>query len=205
MKRTMPTDGTPAAWPVYLIILCLALSACASRDRAEPPLLGFANGPIVRLEAERPVTVADDYRAPLQRPNVEHEYGVVPAQIANAWVRDRIALSGTGGAVKLTILDASVVLEPVPVSGGLFGLFRNEIDRRLTGTLAVQLDYVGVAGRAASARASVTVTRTIREKADADEVEAIYFDMIRVMADGFDETMTQKIRQSFQRASGGAA
>ncbi|MGF1457016.1 MAG: hypothetical protein ACFB6R_16745 [Alphaproteobacteria bacterium] len=205
MSQVVSIGHAAALRKAGILLLCLVLGACTTAERAEPPLIRFSQGPIVRLEAERPVAVVDRYRAPLQAPHVEHEYRVVPAQIANAWIRDRIALSGTGGAVKLTIFDAGVVMEALPVSRGVFGWFRNEVDRRLTGTLEVQLDFVGVAGRAASTRATVSVTRGIRENADPEDVEGIYFDMIEALARGFDEEMSRQVREAFARATGAAA
>ncbi len=188
-----------------LLVLVAALGACGGPKRAEPPRIAFEDGPLLRLEAQRPVNVVELYRAPLSRPHVEHEFAIVPAQIANAWVRDRLALSGTGGEVKVTIHDASVIEEPVPVSTGLFAWLRDDVNRRLTGKLDVQIDFIGVAGEAGSARAEVSATRSLREGDKPEKVQAIYFQMIRDLADGFDSEMARQIDRAFVRARSGAA
>ncbi len=193
--------------PAFLFVLLLVpLAACATRpDRTPVPTIAFGSGELLTLEAETPVEIVEIYRAPLSRPNVEHEYGVVPAQIARAWVRDRVKLSGNGGAVRLTIHDASVVLETLPVKTGVKGLFRDEVDRRLTGTLEVQFDFVGAGGASASTWAKVSLTRSVLESAHPNEVEAIYFDLIQEMARGFDEEMARQVRETFVTVTQGPA
>ncbi len=188
---------------VMLIVAALAVTGCTPPPRMEPPRIAFSGPALLRLEAERPVAFVEAYRAPLTRPNVEHEYAIVPAQIVQAWARDRLELSGNGGNLRITIVDASVVQEIVPKAVGVMGFFRKETDRRLNGRLEVQLDYVGVNG--GSVRAVVEMSRGIMEGTHPNEVERKYYDLMQDMAKAFDGEMTRQIQSGFGRVTRGPA
>lgn len=183
----------------------LAVAACAGPGALAPPQIAFPNEALIRLEAEEPVEIVEQYRAPLRRPHVEHEFALVPAQIVETWAQERLDLSGNGGDARLTILDASVTLEPVPVRGGGFWPFRNAVNRRLIARLDVQFDYVGAAGRGASTRAAVELSRPVHEKTKGRDLEAVYFELMTDLAKAFDERMADRIRRAFQAVQTGAA
>ncbi len=181
------------------LTMAVWLGGCAGPEIAEVPEIAFPGGPVVRLEAERPASLEDDYRPPLRAPHVEHLYRIAPAQIARTWLRERVALSGSGGTVRMTIHDASVVEEKLANGGGVLGFFRNDPDRRLTARLDVTLTYVGWAGSAGSSRAVAEVSRTLMENADEAEVEAAYFQMMKRLSEAFDAEMRKRIDETYQR------
>jgi len=186
-----------------LVLVALLPAACASVPTPEVPDLAYTDQTPIALSADRRIEIVEEYRPPLSKPHVEHEFRVVPAQIARAWARDRLALSGSGGDVKLTIIDAGVVEEKLE-GGGIGGFLFGAPDRKLTATLRARLDYVGVRG-AASATATATVSREIPEGASLNEVEAIYFDMLRALKTEFDRALSEQVELRFRPVFGGAA
>ncbi len=185
--------------PLLLALMGLVLlTACGGPSTLPLPEIGYTAPPL-RLDAEGPVEVVDLYRPPLRAPHVEHRFRVAPAQIARAWARDRLDLTGGAGAVKLTIMEASVIEEPIAPKGGLFGWLRADPERRLVARLAVQLDFVGATG-AASTEATAIVTRTVLEGVDEAALERVYFEMIEELETVFDAEMARELTRTFQPA-----
>lgn len=179
-------------------VLCvLVLSACASPELPEMPTISFDDTERFDLEARRNIEVVEMYRPPLSRPNVEHLYRLAPSQIARAWVRDRLRLSGSGGQVKVTIVDASVVEQQLPERTGFMSFFTDDPDRKLVARLEVRIDYEGDNGKVASASAVATAARTIMEGASINEAEEIYFKMLQDLARELDRTLSAQIYQHF--------
>ncbi len=190
---------------MFVLSVAIGLSACGTTPPADVPVLSFKDGNAIRLNARPGIEIVDLYRPPLRPPHVEHQFSIVPSQIARIWVRDRLELAGGAGTVKLTIRDGAVTETAVPVKGGLFGMFRRDVARRLTGRLEVQLDFAGVGSAGASTTAIVEATREILEDAERAEVEAVYYEMIRDLADAFDRELTRQIDETFGQVFRGAA
>lgn len=170
------------------------LAACAPPKLPEPPNLVFSGGPQFVLPAEQAaVDIVEQYEPPRRAPNVEHEFRLLPVEIARAWARDRLAVKPGDGIVRLTIEEASVVTEALPAKKGLF---RNDPDRQFTGTLRVRLDYVGIAG-SASAAVVAKVTKTLHQKDTLLEQEETYYALIEQLAQAFQAEMDESVRKHF--------
>lgn len=172
-----------------------ALTACGGPPPVDMPQIGFSGPPVLQLEAETPAEVVVDYRAPLTSPHIEHLYRIAPGQIARDWLRSRVALSGNGGEVRLTIHDASVIEKTVEGHGGLFGGGKMH---RLVARLDVTLDYLAPDQAAASARATTEVVRDLKNGASERETEIAYFELLKELATAFDVEMKARITDAFR-------
>ncbi|MEL7029434.1 MAG: hypothetical protein AAGL49_09530 [Pseudomonadota bacterium] len=189
-------------WSIVLAVAAM-LASCASEPPPEPPAppaFTFGAGEPITLFVED-VDVVEVYEPPLAEPNVEHFYQAKPADIVRAWAERRIRAAGEGAALQVSILDASVVEEPViqEAPGGLFGGLRRDLkdapNRRLKGRLLVNLSYDGAYGTF-TVDAETLGFVDINKRASLNIVEEQYNAMLLDMADKLDEALTRRVNES---------
>lgn len=157
-----------------------------------PPTLVFSQGTAYRLFVQD-VDVVEAYRPPLAKPNVEHEFQVLPAQIVRNWARDRIVPVGNEGQLTITIRDASVVEAPLTTTTGVKGWFTDEPNRQWTATLDVAVSYRGRFGTASAEVRTKGVTG-LNESASMNARETVYYALIEDLAREFSTAMEQKFQ-----------
>jgi hypothetical protein len=103
--------GTMAA----LALLAGMVGACQTPLPPPPTFaeITFASEAPIRLNVAS-VDVVDEYLPPLKPPNVDHEFPVKIATVAERWGRDRLRAVGAAGSVRVTIKDASAIATDLP-------------------------------------------------------------------------------------------
>jgi len=146
------------------------------------------------------IEIVDNYRAPLQHPNVEHEFPVVPEASIQRWISDRVRAAGGPRTVRVTIQNAAVVGKPLKVKKGLEGLFYKEQAARYEGQLAVMIEIRDERGYQNSvAEAKVMRARTVSEETSPHDLDQIFFDLTAAMMADLDRTLEANIRRHMAR------
>lgn len=177
-----------------------AFAACALTDPAPPPAppsLDFAQRSAMTINASE-IILQEDYRPPLARPNVEHEFAVTPAQIVRDWARARLRASGSNGVLTLVIREASVVEQPIEgASSGFLAALRPGRDRRLVGVLKVDATYAAP-NRTTTIEVSAEGAVEVDRQASLNEVESQYNALLEALGARLDEAMTRRLRADLQ-------
>jgi hypothetical protein len=106
------------------------------------PEMTFANLTPVMLDVAK-IEVRDDYRPPLKEPNVEHTFQTPPYVAAETLLKKQLIATGQDNVLHVTITEASVVREMLPVTKGFWGWFTREPSERLKGRIIVRFDLSG--------------------------------------------------------------
>ncbi len=182
----------------FLALLTLVTACAQAPGTYIPKPLSFGKQVPIRLDVAE-IRVIDNYHPPLQPPNVEHEFPVMPATIVKQWLAQRVQAVGSKGVFEVTIEDASVKATDLPKTTGFEGLFANDQDVRFDGRLNVMLRlYDGVnAISAASGDVIITRSRTSGEDASINDRTRLFEEMGKDMATSFDMEATLRLRQYF--------
>src|SRR5690242_3095249 len=113
------------------IISCLliALLAACQPTAVPPPApeLSFTRYQPINLNVGK-MEFVEEYKSPMQPPNVDQLMPTSPDQAMHIWVRDRLHGSGGDKTLQIIIKDASVIETALPKPGGMKGFFTNSQD-----------------------------------------------------------------------------
>ena len=184
------------------LIACLLLTLVAACENAPsayiPAAIGYGDTPPIKVNVAE-IKVVDSYRAPIHRPNVEHEFPTPPAGAVKQWANSRLVAVGTQGVLEVNIADASVIEVPLPKTKGMKGFVTNDQDARYDANLRVTMRlYNGIDTMSvASGDVQVSRSKSIDEKATVDDHMRMYDGMTRDMMKTFDQNAAQRLRQYF--------
>lgn len=181
-----------------IIISFLAIAALAACQTSAPARLGKPQftGPAFAINAsdiqftKTNPTPATDIQAREQFPT-RLDSGM------EQWARDRLQLRGGANRLELELVDAYVTEQPLPVTKGFSGLFKNEQSARYTGKLKVVLKLYTPERVMPHAGVESEVSRsmTLPEGASVAERQQAYNDLVISMLQHIDEDMSQRIPQ----------
>lgn len=171
-------------------LLCLGLlvaTACSTPPPAiNQPQLTFAHQVPIRLGVRR-IEIVRAYSPPMRAPNVEHRFTTSPAKAAERWATDRLQAAGGDAVARFVILDASVLEEKLPTTGGLGGYFTVDQGARYTANLEVRLDILDSKGvRLAFGEAKAFRDQTVPENASINAREGHWFRLTEDLLKDFD-------------------
>lgn len=176
-----------------------ALSACTSAPPAPPTEVSitFQHRAPIALNVAK-IELVDRYQPTLRRPHVEHLHKVTPSTVTRAWVDERLRAVGTRGLITLIVEEAGVVEEPVSVTDGFGGLFRDEVDTRLIGVIRARFEHidVGPPGASHSVEVIAEASAEVLESATLNERDLAYFRLVERLAGEFDRVLTTEIEKS---------
>ncbi len=142
------------------------------------------------------VEVVSRFTAPLRAPHVEHLLPFTVQAAAMNWGRDRIQAGGEGGgAVTVTILDASTVEVPLEKEKeGVEGYFTDKQSERYDMTVKVKIKVRSATGLSTgSVTAHAVRTQTVAEDITLDERERVWFTMIESLMQELNATLEASI------------
>lgn len=175
------------------------LSACTSAPPAPPTEISitFQHRAPIALNVAK-IELVDRYQPTLRSPHVEHLHKVTPSTVIRAWADERLRAVGTRGLITLIVEEAGVVEEPVSVSAGLGGLFRDEVDTRLVGVIRARFEHieVGPPGASHSVEVVAEASAEVLESATLNERDLAYFRLVERLAGEFDRVLTAEIEKS---------
>lgn len=171
------------------------ISACATSPAPTVTQVpNFTKSPLINLDVSK-IEVVEAYKAPFAAPNIEHLMPYTPADAVQIWVKDRLRASGNNNKLlQVNIIDASVIEQKLPKTGGIAGVFTIDQDRKYEARLEVEIRVYG--GKPLSeADTSIIVTRsiTLPENASADSRKAAYIQMLNDMMEIVDTKLDKNI------------
>lgn len=184
------------------LVACLfftLLAACQEAPKAYTPTdFNFSKSTPLSVNVAE-IKVIESYQAPIQRPNVEHEFPTPPAVALKQWANQRLRATGSQGVLEVSIDDASVREVLLPKTKGFKGLITNDQDARYDANIRVSMRLYNGTDPISVASGDVIVTRSksIDEKATVEDHERLYDGMTRDMLNAFDMQATQRLRQYF--------
>ena len=187
-----------------LAVAVVWLAACSSTPPppVPQPKLAFQHEPIIMAPAAQ-VAFDNEYKPPMLDPNVEHQHDVRPAQVAEAWVDKRLkANSMSHGRLTVTVLDASVVQEDLPMDKSFKArLLERQPESKLTGTLKWRLTYAGPLLTSWTSEGVASSSGTVLEQSSLNDIDQTYADVLDGLATNFDKQMEQQLASLRQAQS----
>lgn len=177
------------------VLLSAAVAVFLSSCQTAPPStvtpeLSFEGLPKVNLNVAR-IDVVNDYRPPMQAPNVDHLFRQSPALVAGKMIDQQLVANGSYNTLRITIEDASVIKRDLPVTQGIEGAFHNEEAEEYKARVALRFELVPDNPGEGSGHASVVSerTKTLLEDASPADRDMAYFNMneqiMRDLKEGF--------------------
>ena len=183
-----------------LAVLVLLLAGCA----APPPSptfseLTFAHLGTIRLDVGK-VEIVDEYVPPLKAPNVEHDFPVAPAEVAERWGRDRVIAAGTSGVARIVIRNAGVIEVPFEKTEGLTGLITVDQAARYDATLEILIEIRSDLGtQEAFVRAFANRSQSVPEDITLNERQAVFHELTEGLIGDLNVELEKNIRQHLAR------
>jgi hypothetical protein len=182
---------------IFSCLMLMILAACQPVNPPAPPPLSFTRYQPIYLNVAK-IDIIEEYKSPMQPPNVEHLLPTSPTEAMRIWVRDRLRATGNAKTLQITIKDASVIATPLPQPGGIEGFFTNSQDKRYDAKLDVEMRiYGGEAMSEASIEAVATRSITVAVKASVAERQAIFRRMIADLMESENAELEKNIYQYF--------
>ena len=171
---------------VATIAAAMTATACAAPEPVfRLPEMDFRDRPEIRLDVAT-IDVVNNYRMPLQAPNVEHELDMAPAAAAERWARQVLVADGRTGSARFIIRDAAVTETRLPTETGLRGLVTVEASERYTATLDTVIEIDHRAGASARAETRAEHTNSASEDLSLNDRRALWYAMVETLMEAFD-------------------
>lgn len=180
----------------FALAALTALAACASTPPPPKPVpkLAFTSKSAIIAPASS-VSFQDDYTPTSASPHVEQAHEIRPDSVAQLWVDKR--LKGTSmahGTLTLTVLDASVVQQELPMDTSFKArLLTRQPEYRLVGTLKWRLAYKGPILTSWTSDGSAEASASVLEQSSINDQDQAYADLIDGLAQNFDARVEEQI------------
>jgi len=188
---------------IFVLLSCVLvaiLSACADGPPSStPPDMTFANLQPIEVNASS-VDVIDNYKPPLQDPNIEHTFQMPPYVAAERLLRHQLAVVGTENTLRAIIEDASVTREELPQDKGLASYFEQQPAARLKAKMLVRFELVDPhAPDIIIGRAEVIARRekTLTEGLSPAERDQAYFSLTNDLMDDVNDGLRSTVKNTF--------
>jgi len=128
---------------IYIELLgVLLLAGCADGPPVtQPPDMTFANLQPIEVNAAG-IDVIDNYKPPLQDPNVEHTFRLPTYVATERLLRHQLVAVGSTNTLRAIIEDASVIREELPQDKGFMSYFQQQPTERLKAKVLVRFELV---------------------------------------------------------------
>lgn len=184
-----------AAPVIFFAVLTLGLAACeAPPDKPVWPEITFTHLQPINFDVAE-IRIETPYREPIDPPHVGEQFPVSPSRAALQWAEDRLRAVGTRGTVTVVIKESSAVETKLETSGGLKGLFTKEQTEKYLVTIDMEVRVLDPVGpRTAAAAARTRKSNTVREDANMNEREQIWYELTKGALQDFNTGMERQIR-----------
>lgn len=146
------------------------------------------------------IEVVDDYVPPMTEPHVETRSPLSPSNAVRQWASQRLVAAGSGGVLRVHILDASIVEAPLATTQGVEGVLTEEPDRRYTGSLRVRLEYQPGYGSSNFAEAASSRSISVSKRATLNDVDQQLYDLSAGMMRDVDTALQQFVHNAMRNA-----
>lgn len=183
------------------------LAGCASTPPPPKPVpkLAFVSKAAIIAPASS-VSFQDDYTPTSAAPHVEQAHDIRPDTIARTWVDKRLrSTSMAHGTLTLTVLDASVVQQDLPMDTSFKArLLTRQPEYRLVGKLKWRLSYRGPLLTTWTSDGTAEASASVLEQSSINDQDQAYADLIDGIAQNFDSRLEEQIG-NLRKAQSGAA
>lgn len=172
----------------------LFAAACAMQAPERPqPHFAYKQYPPIKVDVAV-IEVKENYRMPMNTPNVEHLMPQPLPQAVADWARSRFVAVGSAGTMTITVGDASVVRKDLPRTNGVQGWFTVDQAERYDAKVAIDFRVDGSGFQSGAGNAAVTRGQSIGENASVQERDRTWTKMEEAMMTDLDAA-TQKMLQ----------
>ena len=179
-----------------VLVAALFVAACTvPADNRPQPRFVYKDYPPTVLGVAT-IQVVQDYQMPSRDPNVEHLMPQpLPFAVAD-WARTRFKAGGSDGNLIITIKDASIVGQDLPMTKGVKGWFTVDQSQRYEGKIDVEFRLDGTIGSSGGS-GTVLVNRgqTVAENTSIQGRDVAWTKMEETMVLDLD-TNTQRMLQN---------
>jgi len=177
------------------------LGSCAMAPPVPyPPELRFDAVAPVQLDAVE-ISILNKYVPPAKAPNVEHLFKTPPARAAEALIKKQLVpLSGSPHVLRVTIEDASVIREDLPLKRGVEGLLTQEAEARLSGRVLIRFELADASApdiATGEAKVLATRTRTLLEGMTIAERDRAYYELTQELMKNVSDGLSTVVKSSF--------
>ena len=180
------------------------LTGCVeSMPDTHPPELTFANYQPVDLDVAS-IDVRDDYKPPMQDPNIEHTFPTPPYVAAKKLVKQQLIPAGSANALRVIIEDASVIREELPVEHGILDAFTRQPSERLRAKVLLRFElYSPQAPDIVLGHAEVIAkrTKTLLEDTSIADRDHAYFSLTEDLMDDLNDGLRSIVKNTFGKKS----
>ena len=184
-----------------LTTLALALpllAACTTPpERPQFADITFEHRPDIEMDVGD-IVVEQEYRAPVEAPNVDHLFPIRPGRALMNWGQDRLVAMGDDGVASYTVTDASAVVEDLGTDQSLSDYFTTEQAERYTLKMAVRLSVEHPDGTG-SIRVTGQRATTVQEGASLNERERVWYEMTEKLMADMDAELETTLREELGR------
>lgn len=149
---------------IAFVLVALFVAACAMNAPSRPqPHFVYKQYPPTVLGVAT-IQVVQEYAMPSNDPNIEHLMPLpLPTAVAD-WARTRFQAGGSDGNLIITIKDASIKGQDLPMTKGVKGMFTIDQAQRYDGKINIEFRIDGtVAGSGGSGMVSVNRGQSVAE------------------------------------------
>ena len=180
---------------VVIALAFLALAACGTTVAPQFSEITFKHLPPIRLNVAK-ITYLPRYRAPVEAPNVGHEFPTPPVVAAERWIADRLVAIGKSGEATVIIRHATATETRLKIKKGLTGAFTTDQAWRYDGHIEMSIMALDLNRQAsAKATASARQSQTVPEDASLDEREVVWFGLVEKLMRRFNNAFEGQIRK----------
>jgi len=169
------------------------LAACQSAPPPKYPDIAFGHLKPYRLAVAR-IDVVNEYREPLKKPNVEHEFPIAPGRAAERWVRDRLQAGGGDGVAKVIIKEASAIETSLrKKTEGVRAFLTTEPSERYDVAIEMIIEVSNNRGNRDGIEARFSGNRGVLENVSLNDREKTQYELTRQVMDGLNEILDREI------------
>jgi len=178
------------------LVLLLTLTGCETSIKStEQAELTFTNLVPLRLNVAS-IEVQQTYQPPLTKPNVDHLFKTPPVQVMTNWAKYRFRANGGTDRALVIIKNASVKQVILKKDKSFTGIFTQQQSRRYDMNAEIIVKIIGPGGvQKAVASAIAKRSKTIREDANLNQRDQIWFTMEERLMDDLNKEIEAKSRR----------
>ena len=183
--------------PVFASLFAVAFLLAGCATEVQKPgfsQISFAHLQPINLNVAR-IEVENRYVSPATRPNVEHEFPVIPAAVASNWGRDRLRAVGASGVARVIVRRASVIEVPLKRTTGVTGAFTRDQSERYEAVIDMMVELRDATGNIrVTAESTAKRSRSVSENISLNDREKIWFEMTESMMADLNTALDNQIR-----------
>ena len=181
------------------LIAATALALLGACGTTPPPPkypdIAFGHLQPFRLAVGR-INIVNEYREPMKKPNVEHEFPIAPGRAAERWVRDRLQAGGGDGYAKVTIKEASAIETVLrKKTEGLRAALTTEPSERYDVAIEFVIEVSNNRGNRDGIEGRYAAHRSVLESISLNDREKTQYELVKTTMEGLNDILDREIKR----------